>query len=280
MMYCCLALCIVVFIPATVLSAQESGVPSSGFEVLSTDAGDPSQESSRGNISAAGSPGKRLTDVLRDGGPLMILILFCSFVLVVFTFERCISLRKGRIISNPFAKKFIEQLEDGSLNRTEAIELCDRDGSAIALVFKAGAQKWGKSSVEVEQAVLDEGERQSNQMRRYLRLINGIATVCPLLGLLGTVFGMIYSFDAMSAVDTNADNAKGLIANGISQALLTTAAGLTVAIPALIAYMFFSSRVDQRVMEIDSLAMQVVRSVSAEGQLANSKTKVTRKLAA
>ena len=225
------------------------------------------------------TPGKRLTDVLRNGGPLMIPIVFCSFILVVFTCERLISLRKGRIIPMPFASKFVEQVGNGTLTKSEAIEICEQDGSAIAQVFRAGAQKWGKSSVEVEQAVLDEGERQNHYMRRYLRLINGIATVCPLLGLLGTVLGMIHAFDAISTVDTAAVDPKVLIATGISQALLTTAAGMTVAIPALIAYMFFSSRVDRRVMEIDSLAMQVVRSICAEGQQTN-RNKSSRKTAA
>ena len=120
---------------------------------------------------------KRLTAVLQNGGPLMIPILFCSFVLVVFTFERFISLRKGRIIPAVFSRKFIEQLTAGELNKQKAVELCEQDGSPIAQVFMAGAQKWGKASVEVEQAVLDEGERQSNHMRRYLRLINGNGSI-------------------------------------------------------------------------------------------------------
>ena len=166
------------------------------------------------------------------------------------------------------------------MGKDQAIRLCGQDGSPIAKVFLAGAQKWGKTSVEVEQAVLDEGERQSNHMRRYLRLINGIATVCPLLGLLGTVLGMIHAFDAISIVDTAAADPKILIANGISQALLTTAAGMTVAIPALIAYMYFTSRVDLRVMEIDSLSMKVVRAVCAESQVTKTKRTNTRKAAA
>lgn len=223
---------------------------------------------------------KRLIDLLRNGGPLMIPILFCSFVLVAFIFERTISLRKGRIIPSPFARKFIEQLSDGSLDKHSAIELCEKDGSTIAHVFKAGAQKWGKTSVEVEQAVLDEGERQSNYMRRYLRLINGIATVCPLLGLLGTVLGMIHAFDAISIVDAETVDPKIMIATGISQALLTTAAGMSVAIPALIAYMFFTGCVDRRVMEIDSLAMKVVRAVCAESLACGSPARTTKKAAA
>jgi len=256
---------------------QSNQLPENGYEIPAQTA--PSQvveTSTPGQSQIIAS--KRLTEVLRNGGPLMIPILFCSFVLVVFTFERFISLRKGRIIPSVFSRKFIEQLTDGSLSREKAIDLCEKDGSPIAKVFKAGAQKWGKASVEVEQAVLDEGERQSNHMRRYLRLINGIATVCPLLGLLGTVLGMIHAFDAISTVEAGADP-KIMIATGISQALLTTAAGMTVAIPALIAYLFFSSRVDRRVMEIDSLSMKVVRSVCAEAQTTRTKTRSTRKAA-
>ena len=217
------------------------------------------------------STSKSLLNVIGSGGPLMIPIALCSFILVVFAFERFISLRKGRVLPGPFTRRFLEQLEEGSLDQDSAVELCEKNGSPVAKVFKAGVEKWGRPSVEVEQAVLDEGERQSNHLRRYLRLINGVATVCPLLGLLGTVLGMIHAFDAISTVDSSLVDPKVMIATGISQALLTTAAGMSVAIPALITYMFFSSRVDRRVMEIDSLGMKVVRVISAEGRNPRSK---------
>jgi len=221
---------------------------------------------------------RRLTDILKSGGPLMIPIGICSFILVVFVFERVISLRKGRIIPGPFTKRFLEQLREGDLNIDSATTLCDRNNSAMANVFRAGVQKWGRPSVEVEQAVLDEGERTSNRLRKYLRLINGVATVCPLLGLLGTVLGMIHAFDSIATVSASVTDPKALIATGISQALLTTAAGLSVAIPALIAYLFFSSRVDKHVMEIDSLGMKVVNLISAEA--INSKPKARSRKAA
>jgi len=230
--------------------------------------------------SGVGSASKRLFDVLRSGGILMIPILLCSFVLVVFIFERMISLRKGRVIPGPFSTRFLDQLENGDLNRQSAIELCERNDSPIAHVFAAGVQKWGRPAVEVEQAVLDEGERTSSRLRSYLRLINGVATVCPLLGMLGTVLGMIHAFDAIATVDATMGDPKALIATGISQALLTTAAGMTVAIPALIAYLFFSSRVDKHVMEIDSLGMKVVNLISAETLSAKRPTRSSKSKAA
>ena len=194
-----------------------------------------------------------------------------SLILMVFVFERMISIRKGRIIPRAFSKRFLDQLREGELNREAAITLCDRNNSPLAQVFRAGVAKWGRTSVEVEQAVLDEGERNSNHLRRYLRLINGIATVCPLLGLLGTVLGMIHAFDAIATVNPAVADPKLLIATGISQALLTTAAGMTVAIPALIAYLFFSSRVDRHVMEIDALGQKVVNLISAEALADNAR---------
>ena len=217
----------------------------------------------------------------------MIPIAICSLILLVFVFERFIGLRKGRIIPSPFVKRVLNQVRSGELNRESAIEVCERNGSAIANVFKAGFSKWGRPSIELEQAVLDEGEREANHLRRYLRMINGVATVCPLLGMLGTVLGMIHAFDAIAAADPTLTEPSMTIATGISQALLTTAAGLTVAIPALIAYLFFSGRVDRHVMELDSLGMKIVNLVSAESIALNRKSssekttskKTTRKAA-
>ena len=253
--------------PATLTAQDTAGMPANGFEVPA-DVEQPSPTASAPADQQIVGP-RRLTDIVRSGGPLMIPIGICSFILVVFVFERFISLRKGRVIPGPFTKRFLEQLRDGELNRDAAVTICERNRSPMANVFKAGVLKWGRPAVEVEQAVLDEGERTSNRLRKYLRLINGVATVCPLLGLLGTVLGMIQAFDSIATVGASVTDPKVLIATGISQALLTTAAGMTVAIPALIAYMFFSSRVDKHVMEIDSLGMKVVNLVSAE-ELASS----------
>ena len=252
------------------LLAQEV---SSGFEMPSTEV---ESTGSDGQVDSTLEPEsssqvisgtRRLTDIVKSGGPLMIPIGICSFILVVFIFERFIGLRRGRIIPGPFTKRFLEQLRDGDLDRETALQLCERDKSPMANVFKAGVLKWGRSAVEIEQSVLDEGERSSNHLRKYLRLINGVATVCPLLGLLGTVLGMIHAFDSIATVSSSATDPKALIATGISQALLTTAAGLSVAIPALIAYIFFCSRVDKHVMEIDELGMKVVNLISAEAIL-------------
>ncbi len=216
-------------------------------------------------------PTRNLLQMFHDGGLMMYPIALCSFVLTVFTFERFISLRSGRVIPRPFVKRLIEQLQQGQIDREEALELCERNPSPIAAILTAAVKKYGRSAVEVEQAVLDAGERESNLLRRNMRLLNAISNVSPLLGLLGTVLGMIQAFNDIASAQ--AMGRPDLLAGGISQALLTTAAGLLVAIPAYLIYMFFLGRTDKLVMEMDSYAQRLVEVVSAEGLQENDSTR-------
>lgn len=207
-------------------------------------------------------PTRNLWEIIIRGGLLMIPIALCSLLLVAFALERAISLRRGRVIPKPFVKRFLQQLRDGELDRDRALELCQENGSPVAEVFAAAVRKWGRAAVEVEQAIIDAGERVTNGLRRYLRVLNGIATVAPLLGLLGTVVGMIQAFNDIAHADV-AGRAQ-TVARGISQALLTTAGGLTVAIPALICYLFFVSRVDRLIIDIDAMGQEVVGVIAAD----------------
>lgn len=207
-------------------------------------------------------PQRNLLQIIQAGGILMIPIIFCSFITLVFVFERAIALRRGRVIPRPFVKRFLHQLSDGQLDREQALSLCEENGSPVAGVFAAAVRKWGRPAVEVEQAVLDAGERASNGLRKYVRVFNAVSTISPLLGLLGTVFGMIKAFNDISTSD--AMGRPELLSRGISEALITTAAGLSIAIPALVCYLFFLSRVDQLIVELDALGQEVVGAISAE----------------
>ena len=207
-------------------------------------------------------PTNDLKQIVHDAGPLMYAILLCSFLLVAFLLERTVSLRRSRVIPGPFVTRFLQQLREGQLDREQALELCEANGSPVAQVFAGAIRKWGRPGVEVEQGVIDAGERATNGLRRYLRIFYGVATVGPLLGLMGTVLGMIQTFNVIAAAD--ALGRAELLAGGIAKALLNTAGGLAVAIPASIFYVFFVSRVDRWVMEIDKLAQEVVNVVSAE----------------
>lgn len=207
-------------------------------------------------------PTRSLLDMALAGGLTLWPIAVASFVMLVVVFERLVSLRRSRVLPSAFIHCFLSQVADGSLDRGEALDFCEDDSSHMARVFAAGVRKWGKPAVEVEQAVLDEGERTANVLRKYLRVINGVATVCPLLGLLGTVCGMMKAFNAIAGSD--AMGRPEMLAGGISEALLSTAAGLFVAIPALIFYLYFVGRVDALIMEIDNHGQRLVTLISAE----------------
>ncbi|WP_437185959.1 MotA/TolQ/ExbB proton channel family protein [Planctomicrobium sp. SH668] len=186
-----------------------------------------------------------------------------TLVAIWFTTERIVVLRRGRVIPKPFVQRFMKLIEDGELNRDEALQICEENGSPVALVFAHGVRKWGKSSVEVEQAMIDGGERQVSALQKHLRVINGIATISPLMGLLGTVWGVLESFNKIA--EAGAMGQTEQLASGIALALVTTAAGLIIAIPCLVSYMYLCGRVDALVAEMDDLAMRVVHNICAEG---------------
>lgn len=186
-----------------------------------------------------------------------------SLLMLWSAVERFVMLRRGRVIPKPFVQRFLNLVETGELEREEALQVCEENGSPIADLFSHGVRKWGKSSVEVEQAIIDGGERQVAALRANLRVLNAVYTVGPLLGLLGTVWGMLVSFERIANAGAMGNSQQ--LAAGIALALVTTASGLVVAIPAVLLYMYFAGRVDALVMEMDSLSQRLVNAISAEG---------------
>ncbi len=210
------------------------------------------------------------------GYSFVIPFVLASIISVWFSIERLVVLRRGRVIPKHFVERFLEHLDRDQLDPQAASDLCLENGSPIADIFDHGVRKWGKSSVEIEQAIIDGGERQVGELRRHLRLINGVATVSPLMGLLGTVVGMIEAFNQIAGADAMGKAEQ--LAVGIATALLTTAAGLFIAIPSLIMYMYLSGKVDSLVMEMDRLAQNLVDYISAESLISNkANTKATGK---
>jgi biopolymer transport protein ExbB len=209
-------------------------------------------------------------EVMYALGIFMYPLGLCSVIVVWFSIERMVVLRRGRVIPRPFVKRFFEHIEQGKVDAKGAMKLCEDNGSPIAMIFAHGLKKWGKPSVEVEQAIIDGGERQMAQLRAHLRVLNGAATVSPLLGLLGTVVGMIESFNSIAMSDSMGKSAE--MAGGIGLALLTTAVGLLIAIPALIMYMYFSGRVDALVIEMDGYGQDLVDQISAEALAEQSRS--------
>ena len=144
-------------------------------------------------------PSTSLLDTLLGGGPLMWPIGLASVVMGVCVLERLVALRRRRVVPKRFVHCLLSQVEERSLDRGGALELCEDNGSPMARVFAAGLRRWGRSAVEVEQAILDEGERVAGELRQRLRLVSGVANIAPLLGLMGTVWGMREAFDAIAS---------------------------------------------------------------------------------
>ena len=211
------------------------------------------------------------------GGWLMLPLAICSLIVFSLTIERLIALRRSRVIPRPFVRRFTECVEDGQLSYEEATEICEEFDCPVAEVFQAAVKRWGRPMLEIEQAVMDAGDRVSDGLKRFLRVFHAISNVAPLIGLLGTVLGMIDSFESMSSV-TESGNSE-MLAAGISTALITTAGGLCVAIPAYLSYMYFSSKSDQYLNEIDRLCQRVIDCISAEGLETGTKSKKVRKAA-
>ncbi|MAT16684.1 MAG: biopolymer transporter ExbB [Planctomyces sp.] len=200
--------------------------------------------------------------------------VIASFISVWFIIERVVVLRRARVIPRPFVERFLQHLEEGGLDQESALTLCEENDSPVARVFAHAIRKWGKPSVEVEQAVIDGGERETSQLRKHLKVLNGVATVTPLFGLLGTVIGMIQAFNQIA--NMGAVGKAEELAVGIGVALLTTAAGLLIAIPSLIMYMYLSGKVDSVVMEMDEAAQNVVHLICAEALSGQKMTTRTR----
>jgi biopolymer transport protein ExbB len=207
-------------------------------------------------------PTTNFFNMMHEGGVLMWPLAFCSCVCLAFMLERIVGLRRSRVIPKAFSTRLLQQLREGTLDREQGLKICRENGSPVAEVFEGALRKWGRPAVEVEQGVIDAGERATNGLRRYLRIFTALAVVAPLLGLLGTVFGMIQAFNAVATTD--ALGRPELLAKGISQALLNTAFGLTIAIPAQSFYFYLVARIDRLIIDMDRLAQEVVNLISAE----------------
>lgn len=196
------------------------------------------------------------------GRPFSAAFIAASIIGVWSFVERLVVLRRRRVIPRAFVERFLMHLRAGRMEKAEAISVCHQNESPMADVFMHGVRKWGRPSVEVEQAVLDGGERQVSQLKKGLRVLNGVSTLSPLIGLLGTVIGMIQSFNDIATA--GAMGQTETLAKGIALALLTTAVGLIIAIPAMSAYLYLAGRVDSLVMEMDRLGQELVNLISAE----------------
>jgi biopolymer transport protein ExbB len=197
--------------------------------------------------SAAAQPRETVWSLTLKGGWLMIPIGLCSVIVMTWTIERLISLRKSRITSTDLLRKIYTALPPrGSATRDDiaaALRICAASGSIASRVLRAGIEKLHRDEGHAQTYLEEAASKEIHILKRKLRPFDICVSVAPLLGLLGTIFGMISCFERTTLVDTS--SRAETLANGIYMALVTTAAGLCVAIPALVIYHYFLGRVDR-----------------------------------
>ncbi len=196
-----------------------------------------------------------------EGGPLMVPIAGCSIIVLIFSFERLLALRRGKVLPSALVHglgqifNVNEQLHEDDLKT--AYKLCNTYPSAAAVVIKVALLKASRPHSEVEQAVKEASEREANRLYRNVRPINLCTSVAPLLGLLGTIQGMIMAFFITSTGEAATNKAEAL-AQGIYTALVTTFAGLVVAIPAATLSHWFEGKIQRLFMEVEELLLGIL----------------------
>lgn len=197
-----------------------------------------------------------------QANPMLWPLLLCSVVALGYALERFMALRRERVIPRDFVTRFLERLSSGKLDRDRAAELCKANDSPVARVFAMVVSYWGQPAATIRQAIGYDAAGEVTDLKRNIRVLNGTSTLAPLLGLLGTVVGMIQSFDALGG---KVGTAKGeALAHGISLALVATAMGLAIAVVSVSAYYFLLNKVDILVRDLDENARKVIDLVSAE----------------
>ncbi|MCP4650732.1 MAG: MotA/TolQ/ExbB proton channel family protein [PVC group bacterium] len=196
-------------------------------------------------------------DIINKGGPVIIPILLCSIFALAIIMERVLNLYHSKIDTNKFMDEITTALKRNRIN--EALDICEQTQGPIARILKSGISRHDRSRQEIREAIEDAGLREVPALEKNLSALATIAHVSPLLGLLGTVTGMVSTFQiiqqkavSMHPVDPS------VLAQGIWEALITTVAGLIVAIPCFIAYNFLVAKVQSLIVEMEFSATDLV----------------------
>ncbi len=200
-------------------------------------------------------------EIVKSGGLLMIPILGCSVVAAAIIIERLWTLQQKRVLPDNLSRTVWKWVNKKKLN-DKNIKALD-ESSPLGAILAAGLMNRDRERAVMKERIEDTGRHVVHDLERFLNSLGTIAAITPLLGLLGTVIGMIKVFSAITA---HGVGDPSVLAQGISEALITTGAGLSVAIPALIGYRYLSSRVDGLVVQMEKEAMRLVDTLEGKGK--------------
>jgi biopolymer transport protein ExbB len=197
-------------------------------------------------------------EIVRAGGPLMWPIILCSIAAAAIILERIWTLQEKRVLPREVTQRLWQLVEAGQV--TDKVVNALEQNSPLGKVLAAGLQNRHRGREIMMERLEDAGRHVVHELERFLNALGTIAAISPLLGLLGTVTGIIKSFNAIQAGGVGDPRA---LSGGIAEALITTAAGLCVAIPALISYRYLRGRVDSFVVEMEKDAIRLADAVEA-----------------
>ncbi|MBU1912093.1 MAG: MotA/TolQ/ExbB proton channel family protein [Candidatus Omnitrophica bacterium] len=200
-------------------------------------------------------------ELIQKSGAIIYPIILCSIIAFGIILERLYYLRKIKIDTVVFMNNIEAALKRNKI--AEAVKICEDTPGPVARIIKAGLLKHDRPRQEMREAIEDAGHQEVPRLEKYIKILATIAHISPLLGLLGTVTGMAKAFQViqMKVVALNPVNTADL-AGGVWQALLTTAAGLIVAIPAIVAYHYLVSKVQDFVLEMERSATELINMMS------------------
>lgn len=198
-------------------------------------------------------------EVISAGGWLMLPILICSLLVVAIGGERYWTLNPGKVAPRHLLAQVWSWIKNNQLDSAKLREL--KQGSQLGRILAAGLSNSKHGRDVMKDSIQEAAGQVVHELERYMTALGTIAAIAPLLGLLGTVIGMIKVFTAIMLQGTG--NA-GVLAGGISEALVTTAAGLTVAIPAMILHRFFLRRIDTLVVTMEEEAVKLVDALHSD----------------
>jgi biopolymer transport protein ExbB len=214
---------------------------------------------------AAGVGRRSVLQLFAHANPMLWPLGLCSVVALGFALERLVALRRSRVIPRDFVQRFTERLATGKLDRDRAVELCKAQESPVARIFAHAVRYWGQPAALIRQAIDADAAAEVLELKRNVRVLNATATLAPLLGLLGTVIGLIEAFDALGVGGMRTGVSKSeQLAHGISLALVTTALGLAIAVISVALYYYLLHRADVLVRELDDQVSRVIDLVAAE----------------
>jgi len=203
-----------------------------------------------------------MLELLQKGGVIMGLILVLSLVAAVIIVERLIYFRKIRVDEEQMINRLRAALEKGHYD--EAASICDNSQSPITNLMKVGIDHRQYSESEIKESIMNAANLEIPNLERFLPALGTVAHIAPLLGLLGTVTGNIEAFGVLGSFAGGGDPMA--LASGIAEALLTTAAGIVVAIPAIIFYNSLVSRVNHIIIRLENRVSELLLLLKSGGE--------------